>query len=387
MPRIDLVKQVEVRRTPRVQQVESIFDVPPAEQAEVRWKADLPLDEQDWSIGMIVGPSGAGKSSVARELFGERLIDGYKWSPGESVVDGFPEGVGIKTITAALSSVGLGSVPSWLKPYQVLSTGEQFRATIARALAEAEDPIVIDEWTSVVDRQVAKVASTAVAKTIRRQKKRLVAVGCHYDVIEWLQPDWVFEPHTSRFEWRCLQRRPEIELDVYRVRRLLWPQFSPYHYMSGSILTAAKCYGGFVGDRCVGFCCHIPFPHPKLKNARALHRIVVLPDWQGLKIGITLANWVGFRIYQDGQRCLVTTAHPAMIRTFNRSPRWSCTRHQGLQAYSRVAGAEGLGRKQLKASRRATSAFEYVPDPGEVASLPSEVRERLDRLPTFKPRG
>src|SRR5439155_19760773 len=55
---------------------------------------------------------------------------------------------------------------------------------------------IFDEFTSVVDRTVAQIGSAAVAKTIRRSGKQLVAASCHYDVIEWLQPDWIDRKST-----------------------------------------------------------------------------------------------------------------------------------------------------------------------------------------------
>jgi ABC-type ATPase with predicted acetyltransferase domain len=81
-----------------------------------------------------------------------------------------------------------------LRPFRVLSNGEQFRVTIARALAEQPELLVFDEFTSVVDRNVAKVASAAIAKAVRRRKQKFIAVSCHHDIIEWLQPDWIYEP-------------------------------------------------------------------------------------------------------------------------------------------------------------------------------------------------
>jgi ABC-type ATPase with predicted acetyltransferase domain len=65
---------------------------------------------------------------------------------------------------------------------------------MARALSEDTDMVVIDEFTSVVDRQVAQVASHTVQKAVRRTPGRqFVAVTCHYDVTDWLQPDWVYD--------------------------------------------------------------------------------------------------------------------------------------------------------------------------------------------------
>lgn len=51
--------------------------------------------------------------------------------------------------------------------------------------------IVFDEFTSVVDREIAKIASFAISKSIKRSNKQFVAVTCHYDVEDWLEPDRV----------------------------------------------------------------------------------------------------------------------------------------------------------------------------------------------------
>ena len=111
----------------------------------------------------------------------------------------------IKDVTTLLSSVGFSSPPAWLRPYGVLSNGEQFRATLARALAEKSDLCVFDEFTSVVDRVVGQIGSAAVAKTIRRRGSKFVAVTCHDDVLEWLDPDWVYTPADGSFAWRSLR--------------------------------------------------------------------------------------------------------------------------------------------------------------------------------------
>ncbi|HUB27554.1 MAG TPA: hypothetical protein VL992_19165, partial [Tepidisphaeraceae bacterium] len=92
-------RSVAVLRTPRVQQLEGIFDVPPSQKSECRWTHHFTLPEH-WNIGIIVGPSGSGKSTLAREAFGEHLIDQWNWPPDKSIVDGFPAAMSIRDITA-----------------------------------------------------------------------------------------------------------------------------------------------------------------------------------------------------------------------------------------------------------------------------------------------
>ena len=136
------------------------------------------------------------------------------WPKGQSVLDAFPAGMAIKDVVALLSSVGFSSPPSWLRPFHVLSTGEQFRVGLARLLAHAPDLAVMDEYTSVVDRTVAQVGSAALAKAVRQRGLRFVAVTCHEDVEAWLNPDWVYRPAERRFARRSLCRRPRITLAV-----------------------------------------------------------------------------------------------------------------------------------------------------------------------------
>ena len=158
-----------------------MFDVPIREKASLHLSAEVPGADEDWTIGLIVGPSGSGKSSVAREAFGAALYEGGGWDDDSAVVDGFGS-LSTKDSTGLLSAVGFSSPPSWVKPYRVLSNGERFRCDLARALASADPLVVYDEFTSVVDRVVAKIGSAAVSKAIRKRKdgRRFVAVSCHY---------------------------------------------------------------------------------------------------------------------------------------------------------------------------------------------------------------
>lgn len=215
--KLSIRRSVPVVKSPRVLQLAGLFDVPPSAESENRWEVDLPVEAADWQVGLVVGPSGSGKSTLAREAWPDALVDGYAWSPDRSVVDDFPADLSIKDVTGLLSSVGFSSPPSWLRPFAHLSNGEQFRVTLARALADVRPVVVVDEFTSVIDRTVARVGSAAVAKAVRRTPgKKFVAVTCHYDVEGWLCPDWVVEMPAGTFARRSL-RRPPIDLEVRRV--------------------------------------------------------------------------------------------------------------------------------------------------------------------------
>jgi ABC-type molybdenum transport system ATPase subunit/photorepair protein PhrA len=124
--------QSPVARTPRVLQLEGMFDLPPAAVSSVSWQVRLPLEEKSWNVGLIVGPSGCGKSTIARTLWPQETARGaaFSWPADQAVIDAFPASLSIKEITSLLSAVGFSSPPAWLRPYAVLSTGQQFRVLI-----------------------------------------------------------------------------------------------------------------------------------------------------------------------------------------------------------------------------------------------------------------
>lgn len=163
-----------------------------------RLEVDVPVEGDDWQIGVVVGPSGSGKTSIARalELTQNLRVFHEFQNRFEYESDDIPiiEMLGkddYAKATAALAAVGLGSVPSWLRPWQVLSNGEQFRANLADLLLSGESNVYVDEFTSVLDRQVAKVGAGAFAKAWRKEAgRRIVLLTPHYDILDWVQPDW-----------------------------------------------------------------------------------------------------------------------------------------------------------------------------------------------------
>ena len=174
---------------------------------EKRFKGSLPLEDSDWQIGVIVGRSGSGKTSIAMQLFPDAYIKGFDYK-NKCVLDDFPTELDTSAITRMLCSVGFASPPDWLKAYDCLSQGEKMRVDIARALCLDSQLIVFDEFTSVVDREIAKVSAFAISKAVRRSKMRFVAVTCHYDVVDWLDPDWVFCTDTMVFDRKKGLGRP-----------------------------------------------------------------------------------------------------------------------------------------------------------------------------------
>ncbi len=360
MPTVKLAVSVPVVKTARVLQLEGLFDVPPSERSAREWAVELPLDAAPWQIGLVVGPSGSGKSTLAREAFGAHIVSGYDWPADKAVVDGFPAALGIKEVTAALSSVGFSTPPAWLRPFRCLSNGEQFRATLARALVDERPLVVIDEFTSVVDRTVAQIGSAAVAKAVRRQPGRqFVAVTCHADVEEWLCPDWVVEMPAGTFARRSL-RRPQIELEVQRVEKDAWHLFKHHHYLDTALNPGAKCFLALWRGRPVAFASVLHYPHFAGSFWRE-HRTVCLPDYQGVGIGNALSDFVAGVMRATGKPYRSTTGNPAMMRYRAASKNWEMGRGPSRASQPGSKSNRVLGR--TAATNRLTAGFLFVGPP------------------------
>jgi len=340
-----------IAESARVAQLRGMFDLAAEKTARLQWNVSLPLDERSWNIGLIAGPSGCGKSTIARHFWPDHLHRDFAWPRDAALLDGFPAGLSIKDITALLSAVGFSSPPAWLRPFHVLSTGQQFRVTLARLLAEAPELAVMDEYTSVVDRTVAQIGSAALAKVIRQRGQRFIAVTCHEDVEPWLQPDWVYRPAENVFTWRCLQRRPAISLAIVRCQASSWRLFAPHHYLTSSLNRSAVCFLATWQERPVVFSAWLPFLGGG-PPARREHRTVTLPDYQGIGLGNAVSDFCASIWKGLGYEARSTTTHPAMIRARSKSPHWAMVRKPSLAA--------GHERKIRHAVLRLTAGFRYI---------------------------
>lgn len=197
MPCFDIIKKVNASNSFRVASVVSNFDLD-VDHIDEHFKGNIDIEGKEWNVGLIVGGSGTGKSTIAKEVFKDHYFTNFEYN-APSVIDDMPKGKSVKDIEKAFTSVGFASPPSWLKPYAVLSNGEKMRVDLARHILEEKDLIIFDEFTSVVNREVAKTSSYAISKAVKRLNKKFVAIACHKDIIEWLEPDWIFDTDEQRF--------------------------------------------------------------------------------------------------------------------------------------------------------------------------------------------
>jgi ABC-type lipoprotein export system ATPase subunit/GNAT superfamily N-acetyltransferase len=341
--------------------VYSAFDIQNKALTTTQITVDFDNAPDVWNIGVILGGSGSGKTTILKQL-GDVIIPNF--SPTKSLISNFiwltPEDSAL-----LLTSMGLSSIPTWLRPYHLLSNGEQYRAALAYSVSKASDGdiILIDEYTSVVDRDVAKAMSFALQKYIRRSNKQIVLASCHYDILEWLMPDWICNPQTGGVLERCdylRHGRPKITLQISRVEVETWDFFKKHHYLTEQVNKSCKFILFEWNDKPVGIVAISTLPSGTVKNSYRLSRTVVLPDYQGLGIGSKISEFCAAILKAEGLKCFTKTVNPALGIYRDNSTNWKKTSKHGkvLRGQNKENGSHIWDSKV-----RPSYCHEYVGEP------------------------
>ena len=315
---------------------------------------DIP---KEWSIGLVYGNSGSGKTTMIKHLFGDNVFD-VKLDEEKPIINQLPENLTYEECATLLNGIGLNSVPCWIRPVKTLSNGQKARAEAVYLMTKLKDIVFIDEWTSVVDRTVAKAMSLCLYKYAKRNNKKIVLCSCHIDILEWLNPDWMIDCNKQKFmlpqtEDFFFSKRENIEFEIKEVDRDTWKYFSKYHYLSDK-LPGGKIYlyGLFHNGNQIGFQCfanYTPYREiDKIKKRKIIfhsNRTVIHPDYNGLGLGIKLINETS-KILKNKINCRImakfssTPVYKAMIKQ-------SCWKYLG---FKRLFGKMQMGKTMLRQS-------------------------------------
>ena len=168
------------------------------------------LSSFDWNVGIICGSSGSGKSSILKEQFSYgSLVPSYDNT--KPIVSQF-KNYTPDEICRLFESVGLSSIPVWLRTPNQLSVGERARFDLCWYLINApqDKPIVIDEFTSTVNRECALSMAYTLQRYVRDKNLKIVLSSCHFDIIDYLNPDWIYNLNKQRTDGTV-----EIERIIY----------------------------------------------------------------------------------------------------------------------------------------------------------------------------
>ena len=236
--KIEIHNRVQDFNSYRAARVKSLFNAESGCNFDLEAEIDI---SGDWQIGVVVGPSGSGKSSIGKVIFGENLIYDYTkgWSNDKPIIDEIAPDGDFNEVTGALANVGLGDVPAWLRPFRVLSNGEQFRAGLARLICEKPEKVVIDEFTSVIDRQIARIGSQAFQKAWRRTNPngKVVLLTPHYDILDWVKDAVSHRGKALQMLADLIQKQKYLSVGWPGKDQKLTSKFSRSTKVTGNILS------------------------------------------------------------------------------------------------------------------------------------------------------
>jgi len=101
--------------------------------------------------------------------------------------------------------------------------------------------------------------------------------------------------------------------------------FKNHHYLDENINKSARCYVGVWDDKIIAFGASLALPNGNFKNGWRGHRTVILPDFQGLGIGIRFSDAIAQIHIDQGLRYFSRTAHPRMGLYRMKSKLWKPT--------------------------------------------------------------
>lgn len=343
------------------------------------------LQSFPWRVGCILGPSGSGKSSNLK-LF-EGGLKHFEWSKTESVWQQLSCDDAKKT--GILEVVTLNGSAC----YHQLSMGERSLADLARTLAEAGDILLVDEFTSHLDRQRAFKVSCNLRSFMDGPLMsgiRMVLAGCQADVVDWLCPEWSFRADSGELlRYNDFTRGPSpdssavsfqpphLHLTLTRLpscqssRDVFDRIFACHHYMEGQL--PFNLYGLLLRSSTGEVVAYsgVSTQPGQIHDATREARLVVLPSWQGFGIGPKLSAMVGGMMRASGQRFFAKTSNQALGGYRDKHPElWRPTITNGKPCKSSIG--EGFKRK-----RRAKRAVEEL-NLGETPLAPADATFSLD---------
>lgn len=235
---------------------------------------DLELPIQPGDLVCFTGASGSGKSSLMRAAKTElvkadqTVLDLDELELGDRVLIEALDGP-VSEAMGILASCGLGEARLLLRTPNELSDGQRFRFRLALAVSKKPDWIVADEFSSSLDRTLAKVVAFNLRRLAEGSGIGFLLATTHEDILEDLAPslhvrcrlDGRIDCRRSeetpaskpaRKKKRQISFTPDIEITTGTPRD--WPYFARWHYRSHKIGFPRFVTLLWHGDEPVGIC-------------------------------------------------------------------------------------------------------------------------------------
>lgn len=129
--------------------------------------------------------------------------------------------------------------------------------------------------------------------------------------------------------------------------------------MSTDLNPSAQCYIAYLENNPVSFFAVLHFPHPDVRNFKKGHRLVVLPDYQGLGIGHLFSSEIAQVYLDNGFRFIITSSTKSLFSQRSADPRWYVTRKGKTANNNKNKGRHGV-LAGTTSHNKLTYSYEYV---------------------------
>lgn len=126
---------------------------------------------------------------------------------------------------------------------------------------------------------------------------------------------------------------PKHKIDIYKIsgfdKEQVWRIFRKYHYLNTDLAKPAQQYIGIINGKIV---CHTGIIQaPLRKGFKQVHRLVVLPDHQGIGIGTKFITFIAKKYAEENMTVKLITTTPAIRFALDRSKNWLLRRSGKVQ--------------------------------------------------------
>jgi len=212
------------------------------------------------AVVYIAGDSGSGKSFLLENVYAKLdnsiSMNEIKVDPNEILIEGV--GKNFDEALQILNMASLGDAFLYVRKYSQLSVGQQVRYRIAKLIDTTDKDIwIIDEFTSGLDRNTAKIVAFNLQKIARKLGKTLIIGTAYQDLYEELQPDQsidkgygaevddtqCFSDFMHRYEYIATEKG-EFLKDNIITKGTMWDyeKLAPFHYRQKSPSAVKEIY-------------------------------------------------------------------------------------------------------------------------------------------------
>jgi len=398
--------QTHTKQTPRTLAIAEAFGIG-IDQTQKFKIIDTQLKITPKDIVYITGDSGAGKSILLKAIhndLGEQAIDltEITTDPNQPIIETI--GKTLQQSIELLSKVGLNDAFLFLCTYNQLSDGQKYRYKIAKLIESQKQWWLIDEFTSCLDRDTAKIIAYNLQKIARQNGKALITATTQNDLAEDLKPNILihkrfgqeinitYYPNPTPTECSITK-----QMNIEPGTKNDWNKLSTFHYRAHTISVPRKIYRMVRGEELCGV---IVYTYPPLtcygrrfmlskmtlkqtnQQLSTINRIVIPPKYRTIGLGK--------KIIHDTLP-LVGTPHVELIAVMAKYSPFA--EKAGMQKVTQQQNIEGTTKltntlKQLNFDLQLIASQQYVEQ--KIANLTTEQIKQLktafkaNKHPSFK---